>query len=72
MAAPADRARHWGWRGCGCRYICRFVLERAQPWRGGENVTYVLLMLGVSLLARGVPTRRALRLELSQVMRADA
>ena len=35
-------------------------------------VTYVLLMLAVSLLACGVPTRRALRLEPSQVLRADA
>jgi len=35
-------------------------------------VTYVLLMLAVSLLACGVPIRRALRLEPSQVLRADS
>lgn len=34
-------------------------------------VSYVLLMLAVSLLACGVPTRRALRLEPSQVLRAE-
>jgi len=37
----------------------------------GLIVAYATLMLGVSLLACGVPARRALRLEPSQVLRAD-
>jgi ABC-type antimicrobial peptide transport system permease subunit len=42
------------------------------PGEAATIVAYVLLMLGVSLLACGVPARRALRLEPSQVLRAEA
>lgn len=42
------------------------------PGEAATIIAYVLLMLGVSLLACGVPTRCALRLEPSQVLRAEA
>ena len=41
------------------------------PLEAGMIAAYATLMLGVSLLACGVPIRRALRLEPSRVLRAD-
>ena len=41
------------------------------PQEAGMIAAYATLMLGVSLLACGVPIRRALRLEPSLVLRAD-
>jgi hypothetical protein len=42
------------------------------PGEAAMIAAYVVLMLAVSLLACAVPTRRALRLEPSQVLRAEA
>jgi hypothetical protein len=42
------------------------------PSEASLIVAYAMLMLGISLLACGVPTRRALRQEPSQVLRSDA
>jgi ABC-type antimicrobial peptide transport system permease subunit len=42
------------------------------PGEAAMIAAYVVLMLTVSLLACAVPTRRALRLEPSQVLRAEA
>ncbi len=41
------------------------------PFEAAMIAVYATLMLGVSLLACGVPIRRALRLQPSQVLRAD-
>jgi ABC-type antimicrobial peptide transport system permease subunit len=58
----------------GCLVVLVFfgLFESAPtPLEAGVIAAYAMLMLGVSLLACGVPIRRALRLEPSQVLRAD-
>jgi len=71
-AAPADRPGNRHGRCVGRLMLASVFESTPTPFEASLIAAYALLMLGVCLSACLVAVRRALRLQPSQVLRADA